>query len=290
MAGPLTFTLDLEDHRPDESFPLRYPTVMREVLAFLAERNVLGTVFVVGAVAEAEPELVREVAGAGHEIGLHSWAHTHLTDQSPAACAAETRRGAALLEDLAQAPVVGFRAPTFSLVPESLWATEVLAEQGFTYSSSVLSAPNPLFGYPGAPTEPFLWPSGLAEFPAPLAGVGPLTVPFLGGTYLRLLPWPVIALAQRLGSVGPAPWTYVHPYDFDTEERYWPVPDAGRLAPLLWVGRRRALAKVDRLLAAGAGVPLRDRVHEAVAGGVFEPPELAGADAGAAGTTPSPST
>ncbi len=291
MRGPVTFTLDLEDHRPDDSFPLRYPTVMREVLAFLAERNVVGTVFVVGVVAEAQPDLVREVAAAGHEIALHSWAHTHLTDQTPEVFAAETRRGKALLEDLAGAPVVGFRAPTFSLVPDSLWATEVLAEEGFTYSSSVLSAPNPLFGYPGAPTEPFVWPSGLAEFPAPLAGIGPVHVPFLGGTYFRLLPWPVIAAARRFGDVGPAPWTYVHPYDFDTEERYWPVPDAGRLAPLLWVGRRRALAKMDRLLAAGAGLPLRDRIADAVAGGVFGPATSAATTAvgaGAAATAPPP--
>lgn len=290
MAAPITFTLDLEDHRPDDSFPLRYPTVMRDVLEFLAERNVIGTVFVVGQVAEAEPGLVREVAAAGHEIAFHSWAHTHLTDQTPEEFAEETRRGKALLEELSGAPVEGFRAPTFSLVPASLWATEVLAELGFSYSSSVLAAPNPLFGYPGAPSTPFCWTSGLAEFPAPLAGVGPVIVPFLGGTYFRLLPWPVIAAARRFGGIGPSPWTYVHPYDFDTEERYWPVPDAGRLAPLLWVGRRRALAKLDRLLAPGAGVPLRDRLHEARAGGVFEPPDLAAAAAGTAARVAPPST
>ena len=91
--------------------------------------------------------------------------------------------------------------------------------------------------------------------------------------------------------MGPAPWTYVHPYDFDTEERYWPVPDAGRLAPLLWVGRRRALAKMDRLLASGAGLPLRDRIADAVAGGVFGPatsvaPATVGTGAAATATSP----
>lgn len=276
MVAPLTFTLDLEDHRPDESFPLRYPTVMRQVLEFLAARNVTGTIFVVGEVAQSEPELVREVAAHGHEIGLHSWRHVPITELDPETFRAETAKGKALLEDLTGQQVEGYRAPTFSLVPASLWAVDVLAELGFTYSSSVLPAPNPLFGFPGAPRQPFLWPNGLAELPAPLAGVGKLTVPYLGGTYFRIIPWVAIAAARRVFDSGRVPWTYIHPYDFDTEEPYWPVPDAGRLAPLLWVNRKRMFAKLDRLLARGAGAPLRERLDEARRGGVFDPATLAG--------------
>lgn len=271
MSAPVTFSLDLEDHRPDDAAELRYPEVTRRVLDLLDERNVTGTFFVVGEVAEAQPALVREVAARGHEVGLHAYRHVPLTEVEPATFREETARGKAVLEDLAGAEVVGFRAPTYSLVPASRWAVDELASLGFAYSSSVLPAPNPLFGFPGAPEVPFRWPNGLAELPAPVAGVGPFRVPLLGGTYLRLLPWPVVEAACRVTDLGPVPWTYCHPYDFDPGERFWWVPDAGRLAPLLWVGRRRMEAKVRRVLRRGAGAPLRDRVHEADHGGVFEP-------------------
>ncbi len=274
MTAPITFTLDLEDHRPDDSWPARYAPIMREVLDALDARNVTGTIFVVGELAEAEPALVREVADRGHEIALHSWRHIPLTAHTPESFREETRRGKALLEDLTGRPCEGFRAPTYSLVPASLFAVDVLGELGFTYSSSVLPAANPLYGMPGAPRQPFLWPNGLAEFPGPLAGVGPLQIPFLGGTYLRLVPRPALAVALRVWRHHTAPWTYCHPYDFDTEERFWWVPDSGRMAPLLWVGRRGIWRKLDTLLAHGAGPPLRYRLPEAVAGGVFDPASL----------------
>jgi polysaccharide deacetylase family protein (PEP-CTERM system associated) len=271
VTRPVIFTLDLEDHRPDDTAEIRYPDRCRVALDFLDERRVTGTFFVVGEVAEAQPDLVREVADRGHELALHGWTHTHLTELEPRALAEQAARGRALLEDLAGRSVTGFRAPTFSLVPSTVWATEVLVEQGFTYSSSVLAARNPLFGFPGAPRTPFLWPSGLAEFPAPLAGLGPFTVPYLGGTYLRLLPSPVVAVARRVFPPGPTPWTYLHPYDLDPDEPYWRVPDAGALSPLLWVGRRHMLGKLDRLLAQGAGVPLGEHLDDARRGGVFHP-------------------
>lgn len=271
MAAPITFSLDLEDHRPDESAELRFPQITRRVLDFLDERNIVGTFFVVGQVAETEPDLVREVAARGHELGLHAYRHVPLTELDPDRFREETARGKAAIEDLTGDEVVGFRAPTYSLVPASIWAVDVLGDLGFAYSSSVLPAANPLFGFPGAPEVPFRWPNGLAELPAPLTGVGSARLPFLGGTYLRVLPWPAVVAARRVGDLGPVPWTYCHPYDFDPGERFWWVPDAGRMAPLLWVGRRRMEAKIRRLLATGAGAPLRDRLDEADRGGVFDP-------------------
>src|SRR5690606_29107754 len=99
--APLTFTLDLEDHRPPGGAgPARYPAVTRDLLGRLAERGVTGTVFVVGEVAGADPGLVREVAAAGHEIALHGWRHVPLTALDPAGLRADVRRGRDLLEDL----------------------------------------------------------------------------------------------------------------------------------------------------------------------------------------------
>jgi polysaccharide deacetylase family protein (PEP-CTERM system associated) len=274
-TAPVTFTLDLEDHRPaGATRPPRYAAATRQILSRLADRSVTGTVFVVGDVAEADPGLVREVAAAGHEIALHGWRHVPLTELGPEALRADLRKGRALLEDLTGEAVTGFRAPTFSLTAATVWATDVLAEEGFTYSSSVLPSANPLHGFPGAPADPFLWPSGLAELPVPVAGAGRFAVPYLGGTYLRLLPRVATSLAHAR-SGRRVPWTYVHPYDADTGEPFWIVPEAGWLSPLLWVGRRGVLAKLDMLLTDGAGPPLRDRLDEARAGGTFHPERTA---------------
>ena len=261
MAAPITFTLDLEDHRPDESAPLRYPEVTRRLLERLADWKVTGTFFVVGVVAEAEPDLVRSIAAAGHEVALHGWRHVPLTELTPDELALDVRRGRALLEEITGEPVVGFRAPTLSLTATTTWATEVLADAGFSYSSSVLPTANPLYGYPGAPGDPFLWPSGLAELPVPIAGPARARVPYLGGTYLRVLPETVIRRAHDRGARR-VPWTYMHPYDVDTDERFWVVPDAGWMSPLLWVGRRGVMDKLEHLLGSGAtaGPPLRDRL------------------------------
>src|SRR5207247_1056887 len=122
MTAPITFTFDIEDHRPDPSAELRYPAATRRLLDFLAARSITATFFVVGIVAEAQPDLVRDIAGAGHEVALHSWQHTPLVDQDAASFRAETARGKALLEDLTGAPVAGYRAPTFSLVASTTWA------------------------------------------------------------------------------------------------------------------------------------------------------------------------
>lgn len=259
--APITFSFDLEDHRPDEDAELRFPQVTREVLAFLRRNGVAGTIFVVGEVAEAHPDLVREAAQDGHEIGLHGWVHKPLAELGPDTFRRHVRRGADVVGEITGRPVSGFRSPTYSLTRESVWASEVLAQEGFTYSSSILPAHNPLFGFPGAPREPFRWPSGLAELPVPVAGLGNVAIPFLGGVYLRVLPWPAVSAAHRLGSGGTTPWTYCHPYDFDPGEVPWVVPDSGRLgSKLLWLNRKLMFRRMEQLFALGVGAPLRDRI------------------------------
>lgn len=263
MTPPFTFTFDVEDHRPDETTELRLLDATHRVLDFCAERSIVGTVFVVGEVVRDHPDLIREIAAQGHEVGLHGWSHTPVTELSPQDFREQTARGRDLLGEVAGQEVVGYRAPTFSLVPATVWATEVLVELGFTYSSSILPGWSPLFGFPGLPRHPFTWPSGLAELPAPILKVGPLGLPVVGGTYLRVLPWPVVRAGLRDKPLGAVPFTYCHPYDADPGEPYWVVPGTGRLlSPLLWYGRKRMLRRVDRLMTVGVGPPLRDRLGE----------------------------
>src|SRR4029453_5024256 len=197
VPRPLTFTFDVEDHRPDEQTELRMLHACPEVLAFCADRGVVGTVFVVGEVVRDYPDLVREIAAHGHELGLHGWRHTPITELPPDVFREETRRARELLAEVSGQEVLGFRAPTFSLVKTTVWATEVLAELGFRYSSSILPAWSPLYGFRGLPRRPFTWPSGLLELPAPIVKVGPLGLPVVGGTYLRVLPWPIVRLGMR---------------------------------------------------------------------------------------------
>jgi polysaccharide deacetylase family protein (PEP-CTERM system associated) len=271
--GHVTFTLDLEDHRPSEDYEERYPALTRSVLDFLAARDVRGTFFVVGETAERHPELVREVAARGHEVGLHGWRHVALTERGPDGLRTDVERGKALLEDLIGRAVLGFRAPIFSLVPASRWATDVLAGAGFAYSSSVLPVKSPLFGDPSLPARPFRWPNGLLELPCPVARLGPLGIPYLGGVYLRALPAVVSRAARRSFGARQLEWIYCHPYDFDAGEPFWVVPEAGRLGSrLLWYNRRGMFAKVEAALGDRAGPPLAERL-----GAVIAPPLVDGA-------------
>ena len=171
----VVFTLDLEDHRPDDSAELRFPAVTDELLDDLETWGVIGTVFVVGEIVRDHPDLVARVAARGHEVGLHGATHTPLPDVGAETFRTVTAEATDRLAQTIQAPVHGFRAPIFSLVPDSAWAPEILTELGFVYSSSVLPAHNPLYGWPGAPDEPFRWSSGLIEIPSPTFGFGPAT-------------------------------------------------------------------------------------------------------------------
>ncbi len=262
MGELVTFTLDLEDHRPSDAAEIRYPTVTRGVLDFLDARDVRGTFFVVGEIAEAEPDLVREVAARGHEVALHGWRHTPLTELDEPTFRADLIRGKALLEELTGRPVVGLPGARSSRSCRNrVGRTDVLADVGFTYSSSVLPAKSPLFGDPGLPTTPFRWPSGVVELPCPVVRVGPVGLPYLGGVYLRALPKTSTRVARRVSASGVVLWTYCHPYDFDPDEPFWVVPEAGPLGSrLLWYNRRRTFARIEAALRDRVGPPLGERV------------------------------
>jgi polysaccharide deacetylase family protein (PEP-CTERM system associated) len=265
----VVFTFDLEDHRPDDSAELRFPAVTDELLDDLEKWGVIGTVFVVGEVVRDHPDLVARVAARGHELGLHGATHTPLPDVGADTFRTVTAEAMDRLAQTIQTPVHGFRAPIFSLVPESAWAPEILTDLGFLYSSSVLPARNPLYGWPGAPDEPFRWPSGLIEIPSPTFGLGPATVPLLGGVYLRVAPAPLIRWAARRSPSHA--WLYSHPYDFDPDEERWLLPEVGRLGSrMMWWGRKGMKQRV-RSVVGGTERRLIDVVHELGELPTFEP-------------------
>ncbi len=255
----LTVTFDLEDNRRSLAQDARFAPMSYRFLDFIEERGISATVFVVGNLASTHGDLVRRVAEGGHEIALHGLRHVALGEVGPARLRVELREGRELLEQVGQRPVLGFRAPIFSLTPATKWAVEQIAEAGFAYSSSVLPAANPLHGWPGAPRVPCRWENGMLELPCPVGGAGRLQIPFLGGIYLRYVPpW---LIRRFLDSLGPAavPWSYLHPYDLDPDEPFFVMPHAGWLTSRIVHTRRGAtLGRLGTVLAAakGPGRPL----------------------------------
>src|SRR5262249_38272648 len=148
--------------------------------------------FVLGWVAEREPKLIREIADAGHEIACHSYAHRRVLSLSPEEFREDLRRARGVIEDAAGRRGIGYRAPTFSIIRRSLWALEVLAEEGFSYDSSVYPIRHDLYGYPDFPrfTQRVKLPSGseILEVPLSTVRIAGMNWPAAGGGYLRLLP------------------------------------------------------------------------------------------------------
>lgn len=185
---------------------------------------------------------------------MHGLRHVALAEVGSGRLAGELREGRELLESLTQQPLTGFRAPIFSLTPATRWAVDLILEAGFVYSSSVLPAANPLHGWPGAPRRPYRWNDALIELPCPVAGHGRISVPFLGGVYLRYLPMPLVRrfLAGLDGAA--CPWSYLHPYDLDSDEEFFVMAHAGWLTSRIAHSRRsETLARLDSVIDAGGG-------------------------------------
>ena len=222
-------TIDLEDwhqlfHRRLTGEEIR-PTqavvgATHRLLDTLDEAGVRATFFVVGNVADTYPELVREAARRGHEIGSHTYSHELIFRMQPGAFKADMERSLAGLQDLTGQPVLGFRAPEFSVSHLRHWCFEILAELGIRYDSSVFPLPHVRYGIPEASRHPFeiTTPSGtIFEYPLATWDVGRFRLPVAGGSYFRLLPGRLLHCA--LSAIDEHERTavlYFHPYEFHT--------------------------------------------------------------------------
>ena len=183
-----------------------------------ARHEVRATFFVLGWVAERYPSIVRELHAAGHEIACHGLSHEVIYRQSPAVFREETIRAKALLEDLVGGPVRGYRAATYSIVRETLWALDVLAELGFEYDSSIFPVRHDLYGIPDAPRVPHRVASGrLLEIPLTTVDIAGQRLPCGGGGYFRLLPYSMFKWAlRRVNERDRMPAVfYSHPWEID---------------------------------------------------------------------------
>ena len=207
----------------------RWPTMesrlewsMGRLLAILDEADVRATFFVLGMVAEEHPGLIRKLAEAGHEVASHGWDHRRATELSRQEFRRQARESRAFLQELTGRPVLGYRAPSFSIVPGGEWALEILVEEGYRYDSSLYPVRRPGYGYPrGSRTVVTLELEAgpLVEVPpATLRMVG-VNLPAGGGGSLRHLPLGLIRRALRsLEKEGEPGTLYLHPWELDPDQ------------------------------------------------------------------------
>jgi polysaccharide deacetylase family protein (PEP-CTERM system associated) len=229
-------TVDVEDYfhvsgfaeaisRDDwDNCPLRVEKNTQCLLDLFDERQVKATFFVLGWVAERARGLVEEIAMRGHEVASHGYSHQLVYNQRPEVFREETLRSKALLEDIIQAPVRGYRAASYSITGRSLWALDILAEAGFEYDSSIFPVHHDRYGIPDAPRFPYrqTTPNGqsLVEFPLTTVRVFGYKLPIAGGGYFRLYPYPVTRAGLKLvNNRDKMPFIfYLHPWEIDTDQ------------------------------------------------------------------------
>ncbi len=210
-----------------DALPMRLATPVEQILELLALHETKATFFVLGWVARRLPELIRLIHCEGHEIASHGYDHVRVDGQKHRAFAADVAKSKRVLEDITSAPIFGYRAPSYSIGAQSLWALDVLCEEGFLYDSSVypVRAPHGRYGLPGAPRNPYQMHNGLWEIPLPIVRLLGCRMPALTGGYLRHLPWWVNLLAlKQYDRAGTPAVINVHPWEFDPAQPRQPAP------------------------------------------------------------------
>jgi polysaccharide deacetylase family protein (PEP-CTERM system associated) len=220
---------------PRSSWPDMESRVVRNterLLDIFDEFEVRSTFFVLAWVAERHPDLVKKIAERGHEVASHGYAHRLVYDQTRSAFRDDVRRAKSILEDACGRSVTGYRAPSYSITPRSLWALDVLIEEGYQYDSSIFPIRHDVYGIPDAPRQPFLVTTSagpIVEFPiTTFRMVGEQNLPVGGGGYLRILPFWYTKLGYHRARAENLPLiAYIHPWEVD--------PDQPRIG-----GRRRS--------------------------------------------------
>ncbi len=208
--------------------PTRLGDVTRRLLDLLDATASRATFFVLGWVAERQAPLVREIAARGHEIACHGYGHEIVYALGPERFREDLKRAREVIEDAVGARVEGYRAPSFSITERSLWALEILAEEGFAFDSSIFPIRHHRYGIPSFERRPLALrlPNGLSirEFPLTTLAVGPLRMPLAGGAYLRFLPAALFRWGlDRLHAAGEPLVLYLHPWEMDADQPRLPV-------------------------------------------------------------------
>lgn len=239
-------TVDVEEYYHAEAFsgildPVerdRYPAHVventMELLQLFQDCEVRGTFFLLGSVAEKYPGLTRSILEAGHEIASHGNGHRMVTKMTPAEFREDVRKSKRILEDITGKTVLGYRAPTFSIVKDTEWAYEILRDEGFRYSSSVFPIRHDRYGWATFGLSPrkmavrgdrWIW-----EIPLSVERIGGINFPFGGGGYLRLYPMSLTKyFFRRLLRNDRPSVVYVHPWEIDRDHPRVAMPVLKRI-------------------------------------------------------------
>jgi len=257
-AAPVILSFDVEEHhRIEAAAGLEIDPALKDVyrdrvgpstswlLDQLAEKAIKATFFIVGQIARDNPELVRQIHRAGHEVASHSWDHQRVHNHTPDSFFEDIKKSKDALEQVTGEPVVGFRAPTFSVVGRTSWAIDVLVELGMKYDSSIYPIRHDRYGVPGAPRSPFYASGGgreILELPPATLRMLSLNLPVGGGGYFRLLPLFCMerAIAQLdRHSRDPAVTLYFHPWEFDPAQPRLALPPLSKFRTYVGIDRTR---------------------------------------------------
>lgn len=232
-----------------ERMPRRVESNTHRILDLLSQRDVHATFFVLGWIAKRHPDLVRRIAGEGHEVASHGYSHKRITEQSPVEFRDDVTRVKEVLEDIAGTAVRGYRAPSYSIGRTTLWALDILEAVGYRYSSSIFPIRHDLYGMPGAPRFPFHpGPGPLLEVPVTTVRLSGRTLPCGGGGYFRLLPYASFkwALARVNRQEHRSGVFYFHPWEIDPAQPRVKAKLKSRFRH--YVNLNRMEAKIIRLL------------------------------------------
>lgn len=263
MRNALTF--DVEEYFHAEAFagmlaPDEWPSLASRVvettgrlLDILDDAGARATFFVLGWVADRYPHLVRRIAAGGHEVACHGYGHRMIHRLTPAELREDVTRAKGLLEDTLGSPIVGYRAPTFSVVRQTWWSLDVLCEAGFRYDSSIFPIRHDRYGIPDAPRFPHRVRTAgggeIIEFPPSTLSIGGHRLPVAGGGYFRMFPYAVTRWAiHHLNDREQRPaMVYLHPWEIDGAPPALPASWSRRWRHSLNVGRTEG--RLRRLLA-----------------------------------------
>lgn len=203
-----------------ESAELRVEANTGKILRLLREKNIKATFFILGWIAEKSPALVKEIYDEGHEIASHGYSHELVYNMTEEAFREDIDRSKSLLEEITKRRVTGYRAPSFSITADSLWAVDILKEKGFSYDSSIFPVSfHDRYGFDGCDTKPFRWPNGLLEIPLSVYKIGGFALPLAGGGYFRLLPYGYFKyFFKRLNGKNQRFTFYLHPWELDPDQ------------------------------------------------------------------------
>lgn len=262
-ASAHIFSVDVEDYFQVVAFERvvdqgawgRYPSRVEantdRLLELLDQQGIHGTFFTLGWLAVRYPNLVRRIAGQGHEVASHGYWHRRVHTLTPDEFRSDIREARLAIEDASGQPCVGFRAPSFSIVPGCEWAFDVLLEEGYRYDSSLFPIRRPDYGFPESLEVPYVIsrPAGeLLELPMATTPFAGMRLPAAGGAYFRQLPYSLVQSAFRhWGERGISAMFYIHPWEYDTDQPRLPC---GWLTALRhYRNLDQTWARLERLLA-----------------------------------------